>query len=161
MLKLYLITLNCFLAIICFLITPEIYKIFNYYSFTSKTSPYNQINFQKAINLSKIYINYKEWLLCIFTLEKYIQNKRIVVSKTYNILGFCYYSIKNYHFAEYYYGKAIDKEPNNTMFLSNLARIYMLNKQYKKAREIYKNIITIDKNNTKAKKQLLIINKLI
>nr|QVY57979.1 hypothetical protein [Betaphycus gelatinus] len=161
MLKLYLITLNCFLAIICYLITFEIYKIFNYYRLISYKLPYNQKTLEKTINLSKVYMNYKEWLFSIFTLEKYIQYNYISLSKPCNTLGFCYYNTKNYNFAEYYYNKAIDKEPNNTIFLSNLAEIYVMNKEYQKAKQIYEKVINIDKNNKKAERQLLIINRLI
>nr|QVY58386.1 hypothetical protein [Kappaphycus striatus] len=161
MLKLYLITLNCFLALICFLITSEIYKIFNYCNLTNKKLLYDKKTLEKTIHLSKVYMNYKEWILCIFILEKNIEYNKISLGRIYNSLGFCYYNAKNYIFAEHYYEKAIKNEPNNIVFLSNLAKMYTLNQEYQKAEQIYKKVLNIDNNNKKAQRQLLVLNKLI
>ena len=159
MLKLYLITLTCFLAIISFIVTYEIYRIFNDYVIINNKLSYNQEAVQDDLYLAKVYMKRKKWLSCIFMLEKGISQENIYIAKNYNILGFCYYNVKQYKCAEQYYKEATKKEPNNTIFLCNLAKIYVLTKQYQNAKKTYQQVIKIDKNNKKAREQLLLLNK--
>nr|YP_009773953.1 conserved hypothetical plastid protein [Caulacanthus okamurae]QIZ74570.1 conserved hypothetical plastid protein [Caulacanthus okamurae] len=147
MLKIYLLCLTCFLLPVCFLITLEIYKtlknhIVVYYS-----------NNSNSLNSTQAYIRQKKWLTCIKILEKNIALQKKSTTKYYNILGFCYYYINEYQLSEYYYEQVLKQKPNNISILYKLAKVYLLNKKDKDAKNIYQKILKLDKNNNIAKKK--------
>nr|WCH56056.1 hypothetical protein [Calliblepharis sp.] len=156
MLTIYLISLILVLFPVCLIITNEIYKILNNYIFQ-----YYQLikNKKNTFKLLQTYIKQKKWLSCILEIEKKIQQKEEFLADYYNALGYCYYYIKIYNLAEYYYDKAINKNPKKIITLCNLAKIYMSKKQYKNAYNIYHKVIELDKYNKIAKKQIEKLNK--
>nr|YP_010903603.1 hypothetical protein REP92_pgp172 [Hypnea wynnei]WCH56455.1 hypothetical protein [Hypnea wynnei] len=156
MIKIYLASLILILSAACFIITNEIYKNFKNYKFIN--SKINK-NHKELLEILQVHINRKNWLACIIKVEQIIKNKENLSIEYYNIIGYCYYSIKIYHLANYYYQQTIQQEPNNIIALFSLGKIYILTKKYKKAYDIYNTIIILDSNNKIAKKQVKILNK--
>nr|QCI06207.1 hypothetical protein [Dicranema revolutum] len=155
MLKIYLIILIFISFFICLFITYEIYNILDDHSYINAKSLKKEIN---TLLISQVYMKQKKWIESILLLENNIVQKNELEVKSYKFLGFCYDNIKVYHLSEYYYNKAAQKDTYNTILLYKLAQAYKSNNKTQEAVKIYKQILTIDKNNILAKKQLKILN---
>ena len=76
------------------------------------------------LELGKIYLYKKDYLRAINALE-YINSEDIKIkSEVFNYLGMAYYKRGNLKISLEYFKKAINLEPNNVIYLSNLAMNY-------------------------------------
>nr|YP_010902609.1 hypothetical protein REP55_pgp172 [Hypnea nidulans]WCH54464.1 hypothetical protein [Hypnea nidulans] len=151
MIRIYLVSLIVILSAACFITTIEIYRSLKNYKFLYLK---NNKHKQKSFDILQVYIKQKNWLTCIIKIEKKIKKEKDLPIEYYNIIGYCYYSIKIYHLASYYYKKALNRESNNIITLLSLGKIYILMKKYKEAYEIYNVINTVDSKNIIARKKL-------
>nr|WCH55461.1 hypothetical protein [Hypnea pseudomusciformis] len=156
MIKIYLASLILILSTACFITTIEIYKNFKNYSFLYLETNKNHNQLFKVL---QIHIKQKNWLTCILTIEEKIKKENKLPIEYYNIIGYCYSSINIYTLADYYYQKALYKEPNNIITLLSLGKIYTITKKYKEAYSIYNRINTIESNNKIAQKKLKVLEK--
>nr|YP_010902809.1 hypothetical protein REP59_pgp171 [Hypnea flava]WCH54863.1 hypothetical protein [Hypnea flava] len=154
MIKTYLTFLILILCTACSITTNEIYKIYQNYKLINSS-----FNHKDIFELLQIYIKQNKWLACIIKVEQKHKKEKNLAAEYYNIIGYCYYSLEIYYLATYYYQKALEKEPNNIITLFSLGKIYKLTKKYKKAYNIYDQIIMLDSNNKIAKKQVKLLNK--
>lgn len=155
--NIYLGFLLSFLITICIIITSELQKILDretlLFKLTQKLQ-LNKINHNEIILLSKIYILKKLWFLSLTELEKQTKIHLSYKAEYYYLIGLCYFNIQLNHLAIKSYQKAINIKPQYTEALSNLGKIYELNKKHNSAQEIYKYILKYDINNENAKLRL-------
>jgi tetratricopeptide (TPR) repeat protein len=116
-------------------------------------------HFQKAIelnpgysqarnNLGAAYLETEKWDLAIQCFMEVIDDV-LYTTPQYPLanLGKAYYQKKNYHLAETYYKKALDKQPNMLIALDGLGATLMEKKEYVGAIEIYKKALQYDNRN--------------
>lgn len=161
MITLYFICIIFFLVPVCTLITIEIYKlsINSTMKYRINIETLNKTNkIYHILNLAEIYIKQKKWLTCILLLES---NKKHILNKDqyYNSIAFCYYKIKLYNLAQFYYKKSIEQNNKDLNSLLSIAKIYEITKNTKKAISTYTKILDIDYKNETAKKQIKILYK--
>ena len=161
MITLYFICIIFFLLPVCILITIEIYKLLinnmMIYKINIETSNRTN-NTNYILNLAEIYIKQKKWLRSILLLES---NKNNIPNNNqyYHPIAFCYYKIQLYDLAEFYYNKSIEDNNEDIHSLLNIAKIYQIKQNTKKAINTYAKILDIDHKNDTAKKQIEILYK--
>nr|WCH55261.1 hypothetical protein [Hypnea brasiliensis] len=156
MIKIYLTSVILILSAACLITTSENYKNYKNYKLTNSTIKHND---KELLELLQAYIKEKNWLACIIKVEQKITKEKNLAAEYYNIIGYCYYSLKIYYLATHYYQKALEQEPNNIITLLSLGKTYKLIKKYKKAYNIYNQIIMLDSHNIIAKKQVEVLNQ--
>nr|QCI04061.1 hypothetical protein [Antithamnionella ternifolia] len=151
--RLYLVIAILFLIPICFIITKELINSILYLIVVKriKRISIQQTNNTDIVRLLQYYLKRQKWLTCILMLESYKTTDRI---NYFNLLGICYQKVACYIVAEYYYLKATKHDSTNITILQNLATIYkLLYKEYE-LKKICDVILSLDSNNSLAKKYL-------
>lgn len=159
MLATYLTFLICLLIPVCLLISVDIYNSYqsylNIYSI-KKNQNTRQSDDSQIINLACIYINKKRWKSCIILLEQqiYLYQTNQNQGRYFHYLGLCYYTMKLYHLAIFFYIQILKEDPNNVFYLSKVGQIYNLMHEYSKAIETYTKILYVDKDNLNVKEEI-------
>nr|YP_009237287.1 hypothetical protein [Wildemania schizophylla]AKS28334.1 hypothetical protein [Wildemania schizophylla] len=89
-----------------------------------------------------------------------IANNNDIMSKLYNMLGFIYYEAGHSAFAKNFYLRAIDMNSNYIVALNNLAKIYEDIKNFRKAEDLYQQVLKINSSNETATRRMQSISKL-
>lgn len=103
--------------------------------------------------ISAIYIimnKNKDAILKLKELENdkdFLKENLIAEDILYEMIGTCFFSMKNYLDAAAYYIKALDVKNDNFYCIYNLASIHILSKDYKKALEFLEKIREIEPKN--------------
>nr|YP_010471014.1 hypothetical protein N4M48_pgp178 [Synarthrophyton patena]UVF62843.1 hypothetical protein [Synarthrophyton patena] len=140
----YCIILLLFLLLLCVIITLQLIYIFtinNHLSILNKKKDTSQLNKDDTIILSKIYMKKQLWLSSIKMLESIDLNY-----KCFNLMGFSYYSMKQYNIAKVYYLKSLELKKDYLVALKNLAKVYELTEDFSLALKAYNSILHYDKD---------------
>lgn len=156
----YLVFIICFLSIICYFISFDIRQSISDNLNLYKIDRIKVIQSDYILLIAKSYILRKEWLSCILMLELMINNieESKDLKEYYNCLAFCFYSLNMYGKAKEYYLESIKRYPEDLNTLMSLAEVYNKSKDSNKATELYRKILSIDKNNRSAQ---LYLNRLL
>lgn len=103
--------------------------------------------YEKAINLFRQ------------ALVNWNKNDTIGLGSLYNTLGFSYFKLKQYEYAEYYYLQAIILLPDYTLALTNLGLIYETNRMYKEAYNMYGKTLRYQSENKIASNRINSVQK--
>lgn len=140
----YCIILFIFLFPLFVVITLQLVYIVNIESQFNKLSQKDlagDLNNNDTLMLAQIYVKKKLWFSSIKILElRSIENLNSK-SRYFNIIGFSYYSMKQYNLAKVYYLKALDLRKDYLVALQNLAKIYELTKEFSLALETYSTVL--------------------
>lgn len=104
--------------------------------------------------LAQICTKKKLWFSSIKILESKSMGNLNFNSQYFNMIGFSYYSMKQYSLAKAYYLKALDLREDYLIALQNLAKIYELTKQFSLALETYNAILFYYPDNSFAVKNI-------
>lgn len=108
-----------------------------------------------------ILILLKQYTKGIGVLEKVEADKAKLISADiyYELLALCYYETKNHLEAAKYYMKALEINKDNFYAKYNLANIYLLKKDYKKAYEYLIELERAEPENLDIKKNIKLLEK--
>nr|YP_010155934.1 putative chloroplast RF37 [Cumathamnion serrulatum]QQY85350.1 putative chloroplast RF37 [Cumathamnion serrulatum] len=148
---LYIVITLLLLVPLCYLISIQLFKIiystiFSYLNYNLYLLNFNIVDSNKSIKFFNLYIQEKQWFLCISMLElvyeKEAHSNIILLSN----LAYCYKSLNLWQIAEYYYLKALFYSPSNLSILNNLSNLYMISNNINKAEKINRRILLLKNN---------------
>lgn len=153
--SIYCIILLIFLFPLFILITFQLIQIVNIENQFKKLSQKNltgYLNNNDVFILAQVCMKKKLWLSSIKILEsKSVDN---IDPKYFNMIGFSYYSMKQYNLAKVYYLKALDLRKDYLVALQNLAKVYELTKEFSLALQTYSIVLSYDPDNSAAVKSI-------
>jgi tetratricopeptide (TPR) repeat protein len=86
--------------------------------------------------------------------DYYTENARISLMQIYNSIGYVYMQIEEYHLAIQFFKKCIAIQPNYSIAINNLAKVYEKINDIKKAIDLYQFVLSYDKQNKTASDRL-------
>nr|YP_010728880.1 hypothetical protein P6G75_pgp117 [Lithothamnion corallioides]WEA77123.1 hypothetical protein [Lithothamnion corallioides] len=151
--SIYCIILLIFLFPLFMIITFQLIQIINIENQFNRLSQKNlagNLTYDDTFVLVKIYAKKKLWLSSIKVLESSCVDDLDAKCKYCNIIGFSYYSMKQYDLAKSYYLKALNLRKDYLTALQNLAKIYELTKEFSLALETYHTVLLYYPHNSVA-----------
>ena len=94
-----------------------------------------------------------------YALKNWDKNDTTGLANLYNTVGFTYFESGQYDLSIYYYKQAINKSPEYTVALNNLAYSYEKKKLIPEAIETYKEVLNYDTTNSTAMERIEYLSK--
>jgi tetratricopeptide (TPR) repeat protein len=150
----YSLALFLILSFSCYFVFKQIYLTQNFeqkLKTLQNRTTLNQNFYEDFYKLGQLYLqkkNYNSAILFFQSSLKYLDvNDIIGLASLYNTIGFMYFNLKDYHYALYYYKKALFLIPDYKIILINLAVTYEKLQMLKKAYKLYLQVLSYDPNN--------------
>nr|AYR05968.1 hypothetical protein [Lithothamnion sp.] len=155
--RIYCTILLIFLFPLFMLITFQLVQIINIEAQFNKLSQKDlagDLDNDDAFVLAQVYVKKKLWLSSIRLLESKSIENLDSRSKYFNMVGFSYYSMKQYKLAKVYYLRALKLRKDYLIALQNLAKIYELTKEFSLALQTYNAVLFYYPDNSLAVKSI-------
>nr|YP_009330499.1 Ycf37 [Coccophora langsdorfii]ANS72271.1 Ycf37 [Coccophora langsdorfii] len=164
----YSITLFCFLILIISFIIKQVIdtqklekKTFELQLLIKK----DNTSYEVYYKLGQLYLKKKLFPKAILVFRKAINNwdinDNIGLGHLYNIIGFTYFTLKEYNLAIYYYKISLKIIPDYTIALINLAYVYEKQNFLLDSYNSYNKVLYFNNNNNLALKRIKIISRLL
>ena len=125
MLYLYFLVLLIFLLSFAFFLTFQFYKLFTFEFFVKNET----LSFVESVEINNLFYSIKcllykkRWLQSLELLESQVKIPLKKRPEYFNVVGFIYYKMNQYHLAELYYKVSLSYRPDYEIAVKNLSRI--------------------------------------
>ena len=122
---LYFLVLLIFLLLFALFLTFQFYKLvtFEFFVKNERLSSVENVEINHFFYFIKCLLYKKCWFQLLELLESQVKIPLKNRSESFNVVGFTYYKMNQYHLAELYYRISLSYKPDYAIALKNLSRV--------------------------------------